>query len=152
MARCGLQAQGAMASRARFEQIRSMQTPPLPARDVIAQSAVNTAYEIGAAGIVVLSNSGTSARMLSKYRPHCPIFAVTSKPHNARQLLLSRGCYPVLTEEPADRLDYDARIQAGLNYGKVSGDLISGDQVVVVHSDGNRPELGANLVRVVTVM
>lgn len=50
-----------------------------------------------------------------------------------------------------DKLDYDARVQAGINYGKLGGDLVSGDQVVVVHSDGNRPELGANLVRVVWV-
>jgi len=57
----------------------------------------------------------------------------------------------VLTDEPKDKLDYDARVQAGINYGKLCGDLMSGDQVVVVHSDGNRPELGANLVRVVNI-
>eukprot|EP00667_Euglena_gracilis_P002949 EG_transcript_2957 len=151
MARCGLQAQCATSGRRIFEQMRAALQPPLPAREVIAQSAVNTAFEICAAAIITLSNTGTSARLLSKYRPVCPIYAVTHIPKNARQLNLSRGVFSVLTAEPKDKLDYDARVQAGINYGKLGGDLVSGDQVVVVHSDGNRPELGANLVRVVWV-
>jgi len=151
MAKCGLQAQCAVNGRRFFEQMRAALQPPLPAREVVAQSAVNTAFEICAAAIVVLSNTGTSARLLAKYRPICPIYAVTHKAKNARQLNLSRGVFSVLTDEPKDKMDYDARVQAGINYGKLCGDLVSGDQVVVVHSDGNRPELGANLVRVVIV-
>uniref|UniRef100_A0A7S1N125 pyruvate kinase n=1 Tax=Eutreptiella gymnastica TaxID=73025 RepID=A0A7S1N125_9EUGL len=151
MAKCGLQAQCALSMRSRFEDIRRAMVPPLPAQEVVAQSAVNTAFEICAAGIVVLSNTGKSARLLSKYRPHCPIFAVTHVPKNARQLNLSRGVFSVLTDEPKDKLDYDARIQAGINYGKLNGDLFPGDHVVVMHSDGNRPDAGANLVRVIQV-
>jgi len=151
MAKCGLQAQCAQSTRKRFEELRAAIPPPLPQQEVVAQSAVNTAFEICAAAIIVLSNSGTTARLVAKYRPHCPIFAVTSVPKNARQLNLTRGCLPVLTDEPKDKLDYDARIQAGINYGKLSGDLLNGDHVVVMHSDGNRPELGANLTRVITI-
>ena len=151
MSRCGLQAQCAMSGRRMFEQLRLALPPPLPPQEVVAQCAVNTAFEVCAAGIVVLSNSGSSARLLSKYRPHCPIFAVTHVAKNARQLNVSRGVYSVLTDEPKDKLDYDARIQAGINYGKLCGDLLKGDQVVVVHSDGNRPGHGANLVRIVSI-
>jgi pyruvate kinase len=151
MARCGLQAQCAMSGRRIFEQMRAALQPPIPFQEVIAQSAVNIAFETAAAGIVVLSNTGRTARLLAKYRPVCPIFAVTHVPKNARQLNLSRGVFSVLTAEPKDEFDFDARVQAGINYGRLSGDIVTGDQVVVVHSDGNRPELGANLVRVVQV-
>jgi pyruvate kinase len=151
MARCCRQAQIAAPPKARFDEIRRTQPHPLPPREVVAQSAVNTAYEVGAAAIIVLSNTGTSVRLIAKYRPHCPILAVTSKPTTARQLLLSRGVFPVLTEEPTDRKDYDIRVQAGIRQGKADKDIAVGDPVVVVHSDGRRPELGANLVRVLFV-
>lgn len=34
-----------------------------------------------------------------------------------------------------DVFDFDARVQVGINYGRLNGDIVSGDQVVVVHSD-----------------
>lgn len=40
-----------------------------------------------------------------------------------------------------DEFDFDARVQAGINYGRLSGDIVTGDQVVVVHS-GRGPPCG----------
>eukprot|EP00992_Anisonema_acinus_P011514 TRINITY_DN7471_c0_g1_i1.p1 TRINITY_DN7471_c0_g1~~TRINITY_DN7471_c0_g1_i1.p1 ORF type:complete len:529 (+),score=139.51 TRINITY_DN7471_c0_g1_i1:59-1645(+) len=151
MARIVVQAQLSQNERAMFDQIRLCQPHPVEQRDVIAQSSVNTAFEVGAMGIIVLSNTGTSAALIAKYRPGCPIFAVTSNEQNARQLLLHRGVFPVLTPEPADRRDYNARVHGGIKYGIESGQLEVGDIVVAVHSDGSYTDKGANMVRIMTV-
>lgn len=61
----------------------------------IAIAAVQASYGLRAAAIVVLTTSGTTPKMCAKYRPHCPIIAVTRFPQVARQLQLHRGVIPL---------------------------------------------------------
>ncbi len=61
-----------------------------------AISAVQASYGIRAAAIVVLTTSGVTAKLCAKYRPQCPIVAVTRFPQAARQLQLHRGVIPLL--------------------------------------------------------
>ena len=61
-----------------------------------AISAVQASYGVRAAAIINLTTSGTTARMLAKYRPNCPIVSVTRFPQVARQLQLHRGVIPLL--------------------------------------------------------
>merc|ERR1711990_1132975 len=56
-----------------------------------AISAVQASYGVRAAAIINLTASGTTARLLAKYRPNCPIVSVTRFPQVARQLQLHRG-------------------------------------------------------------
>lgn len=51
----------------------------------LASSAVKTANETQAKVIVVLTQTGYTARIVSKYRPACPVIAVTQDPAVARQ-------------------------------------------------------------------
>lgn len=70
--------------------------PPNPATpgdftNSTAIAACTAALVNGAHAIIVLTESGRTARMVSKYRPACPIIAVTRSPDIARQCLMSRG-------------------------------------------------------------
>jgi pyruvate kinase len=58
----------------------------VPAAESLASSAVKTAIDIGAAIIVVLSESGTTARFIAKYRPGKTIVCLTTDPRVARQV------------------------------------------------------------------
>jgi len=51
----------------------------------IASSAVKTAYDVDAKAIVVLSESGSTARQIAKFRPKMPICVLTPKAHIAKQ-------------------------------------------------------------------
>jgi pyruvate kinase len=62
--------------------------------DSVASSAVKTSIDIGAKAIVVLSESGTTARLIAKFRPTVPVAVLTSSATVARQCHgLYKGCY-----------------------------------------------------------
>lgn len=63
--------------------------------ETLAAAAVQAAFEQEAAALIVLSVSGSTARLVAKYRPQCPIICVTTDDVTARQLHLTRGVYPV---------------------------------------------------------
>jgi pyruvate kinase len=82
---------------------KGYQDPPHPAdpsnADILANAAYHAARESASAAIVVFTSTGSSARLVSRYRPPVPIFAVT--PHNttARQLAVNYGVFPVLAPD-----------------------------------------------------
>merc|ERR1711971_62210 len=118
-----------------------------------AISAVQASYGVRAAAIINLTTSGTTARMLAKYRPNCPIESVTRFPQVARQLHLHRGVIPLLyKDERAEdwSKDVDERVQYGVDYGKKYGFIKSGQQVICV--TGWRQGAGSsNTVRILTI-
>lgn len=69
-------------------------TSPIETMHAIAISVVDTAFKCCAAAIIVLTRSGRSARLVAKYKPRCPIIAVTRRGHISRKLRLYRGLVP----------------------------------------------------------
>ncbi len=123
---------------------------PEPAReltDAVAQAATTLSNHLRAAAILTLTESGTTSRAISKYRPRCPILAVTTTEQVARRLALNWG----ITALPLpDETDDEVRIAAGVERARALGCAASGDAVVV--TAGISREAGStNLVRVVTV-
>lgn len=64
--------------------------------NAISVAAVETAMEINAAAIVSLTRTGTTAKRLSKYRPECPVIAVTPYASIARKLSLNWGVISIV--------------------------------------------------------
>ncbi|XP_037806837.1 pyruvate kinase isoform X1 [Lucilia sericata] len=105
------------------------------AAHAVAIAAVEAANKSLAAAIVVITTTGKSAYLISKYRPRCPIIAVTRFSQTARQSHLYRGLVPIVYKEPplSDWLkDVDVRVQFGVQVGKKNGFIKTGDQVVIV--------------------
>ncbi len=96
--------------------------------EAIALAACQAAEAIGAAAIVAATESGSTARRVSRLRPRRPIVAVTSTPATLRQLSLTWGVRPVLV----DRInDIDALVARGVRAAVELGAARPGDQVVV---------------------
>ncbi|NMA85579.1 MAG: pyruvate kinase, partial [Epulopiscium sp.] len=74
------------------EQIRTDVT------NAISHATCTTAADLNAACIITVTKSGSTARMVSKFRPCCPILACTMEPRVWRQSNLVWGCIPLLTE------------------------------------------------------
>ncbi|MDO4535785.1 MAG: pyruvate kinase [Clostridium perfringens] len=63
--------------------------------DAISYSASKTAKKLCTKGIVAATETGSTARLLSKYRPNCPIIAITPYDYVLRSLALNFGVTPI---------------------------------------------------------
>lgn len=91
----------------------------------ISHATVTTAHDLNAAAIVTVTKSGTTARMISKFRPFTTIVGATTNPKIYRQLVLSWGVYPVICQEKqnTDEL-FDHAVEVTKNAGVIKrGDL-----------------------------
>jgi pyruvate kinase len=126
---------------------RIVPEPAHEVTDAVAQAATQLANHLSAAALLTLTESGGTSRAISKYRPRCPILAVTTTEEVSRRLALNWGVTPLPVP---DARDDEARIAAGLAEAKALGCARPGDAVVV--TAGISREVGStNLVRVVTV-
>ncbi|MGI6185073.1 MAG: pyruvate kinase [Brevibacillus sp.] len=94
--------------------------------DAISQAVANAALDLDAAAIITATESGHTARMVSKYRPKAPIVAVTPHAEVVRRLALVNGVYPVLgpMANTTDEM-LELSVQQSLEAGYVRhGDLV----------------------------
>ncbi|GBP58502.1 Pyruvate kinase, partial [Eumeta japonica] len=135
MANICKEAEAAIWHKQLFIDLAQQVSPSIEPAHSVAIGAVEAATKCLASAIVVITTSGRSAYLLSKYRPRCPIIAVTRNAQTARQAHLYRGVLPILyQEEPvSDWLkDVDIRVHHGLKFGRARGFINTNDQVVVV--------------------
>ncbi|WP_019242890.1 MULTISPECIES: pyruvate kinase [Bacillus] len=106
--------------------------------DAIGQSVAHTTLNLAADAIITPTESGHTARMISKYRPKSPIIAVTSNDFVARRLALVWGVQPMVGPKTTSTDEMlDSAIQESLNSGLVSyGDLVVITAGVPVGAEG----------------
>ena len=68
----------------------------------IGASVARVANQLGVKTIVAATESGYTAKMISKYRPNADILAVTFDDRTRRGLMVNWGVYPIVTEKPAN--------------------------------------------------
>ncbi|XP_026496955.1 pyruvate kinase-like [Vanessa tameamea] len=110
---------------------------PLPCDQTTgaALSAVMAAQRSLAAAIIVVTSSGKSAQVVAKYRPRCPIIAVTRYAAIARQLHMWRGIIPLVYEaDPSTdwQQDLDSRVNFCTKWAMGQGFIRIGDPIVLV--------------------
>ncbi|KAI4348436.1 hypothetical protein L6164_009161 [Bauhinia variegata] len=143
---------------------RKMETAPIPMSylESVASSAVRAANSIKGAMILVLTRGGTTAKLVSKYRPSMPILSVivplittesfewsASDEAPARHSLIYRGLVPVLSTGSAGASQTESTtetIEFSLEYAKKSQLCKPGDSIVALH----RLE-SATVIKILTV-
>lgn len=124
-----------------------------PTNPTVIFSKVRAATKVKAAIIVVFTSSGRAARLVAKYRPSVPVFAIViprlrtnllkwtlSGSVQARQLLGVRGIYPILASPDvatSGGSSEESGLKLALEHGKSMGLLKPNDQVVVFQKIGD---------------
>lgn len=125
MARIALKAESAVDYAAKLANTTE------PARvnitNAISMAACATAAELKTAAITTVTKSGFTARMISRYRPACPLIASTSDETVWRQMNLIWGCKPMLY---TGELPRGGVFDTALEIAVKSGLLKNGDTVV----------------------
>ena len=109
---------------------RTMDSNPgkISVSDATAHAACLTARDVNAAAIVTVSESGTTARLLSKYRPQQPIIACVMREQVQRQLSLSWGITSLMMPLAHST---DELIEMSTALAKENGFLHNGELAVV---------------------
>merc|ERR1711971_1439642 len=157
MAKISKEAESCVWNERMFEDMMRAEGKEKPAgfdnTSTTAISAVLASYKCKASAIVVLTTSGTTSHIVSKYKPHCPILSVTRYGQVARQMQIFRGCIPLLYEKECDAdwmKDVDDRVQYAIDFGKRSNFIGSGDNVVVI-TGWQKGSGSSNTVRILPV-
>ena len=93
--------------------------------NAISHATCTTGMDLNAAAIITVSKSGRTARMISKFRPTCPIIACTMSESVWRRLNLSWGVQPVIITERDTTDDlFETAVEAAQKKGYVKqGDI-----------------------------
>lgn len=94
--------------------------------ETIGRAVATAAKNLGVKTIVAATESGHTAKMISKYRPDADILAVTFDERTKRGLMLNWGVYPTVTEKPTttdEMFELATKKAVELGFAK-EGDLI----------------------------
>ncbi|KAK9512279.1 hypothetical protein O3M35_000742 [Rhynocoris fuscipes] len=134
-----------------FNTLSYLASPPIDPAHAVCISAVEAAFKLHATGIFIVTVSGKSAKLMARYKPRCPIFAMTRYGAIARQLNLYKGILPVhiiTPPHPCWAKDVDLRMQDGIDIGKSMNIIKPGDALILVNCW--RPGAGfTNNIRIV---
>lgn len=103
----------------RFKKRESLSNPDVT--NAISHATCTTANDLNAAAIITVTKSGKTARMISKYRPNCPIIGCSTYDYVCRQLNMSWGVIPLKIGEECSTDDlFDHAVEATEKAGYVS--------------------------------
>ncbi|MEW5898548.1 MAG: pyruvate kinase [Bacillota bacterium] len=107
---------------------RQRRGPARTVTDAISHATCAAAQDLGAAAIITSTQTGYTAKMVSKYRPRAPIIAVTPEMKVLRKLALVWGVQPLLI---APIKDTDSMIAAAIEISLAAEMVKPGDLVVI---------------------
>ena len=106
----------------------SVPRPSANITNAISHACCTSAQDLNATAVVTVTKTGFTAKMLSRFRPGCPIIACAPVERVVRQLCLSWGITPLLIEEVTDTDElFERAVDAGIDAG-----LLHKDDLIVM--------------------
>lgn len=146
MARIAEKAESALPYREIYMKQRLAQQTTIT--EAISQAVASSALELDAKAIISSTESGYTARMVSKYRPKAPIIAVTPVEQVMNRLALTWGVIPVKAEHASST---DEMFDHAIEGGRRSGIVQEGDLVVITAGVPLGCTGSTNLVKIVHI-
>ena len=113
--------------------------------EAIGQAAAYTALNLNVKAVLAPTRSGNTAKMIAKYRPGCPVIALTSSEKNSKKLTLVWGVYPIVGKNV---LSIDEILQESVEES-VKHQYVSHGDVVIITAGVPVGEVGTtNLMKI----
>lgn len=122
MAQVALETESILEPRSQFEGI----TRSVP--EAISHAAVSLARDLQVKAFLIPTTSGSTARMIARYRPTQPMIAISAEPNTVKALCLVWGVHPVLV--PSYR-STDAMVRLAQTKARSLGYVKRGDLVAI---------------------
>ena len=130
------------------ELLKSRKLTGINVTDAISHATCTTAIDLNASAILTSTSSGHTSRMVSKFRPQCPIIATTEDEGVMRRLALVWGVYPVKTSHVGNT---DDLFTTSIASAKEKKYLENGDLVVITAGVPSGISGTTNLIKVHTI-
>lgn len=116
--------------------------------NAISHATVTTAHDLDVKAIITVTKGGSTARLISKYRPLCPIISCTTDETVCRQMNMSWGVTSTMINEETNT---DELFEHAVDAAKKLGIVESGDKVVITAGVPLGQSGTTNLMKVETV-
>ena len=146
MVKIAIKAEESIDYRALFKNRESVNNPDIT--NAISHATCMTAVDLNASVIITVTKSGKTARMISKYRPPCPIIGGSTYGYVCRQLNLSWGVIPIMMREERNT---DELFHHAVEATRRAGYLKEGDLTVITAGVPLGMSGTTNLIKVQTV-
>jgi len=93
MGKCCVEAERCFDNRRAFNDMKAFTPAPVPTNEAIAAAAAQTVLDLNIDLIIVITDSGLMARMVSKYKPPVPILACSTNMTVIKQLNCTRSVF-----------------------------------------------------------
>ena len=130
------------------ELLRNKKVKDVTVTNAISYATCTTSIDLNAKAIITFTTSGHTARMVSKFRPQCPIIATTEDEGVIRRLALVWGVYPVKVSHVGNT---DEVVANSIKSAKENNYLDNGDLVVITAGVPNGISGTTNLIKVHTI-
>lgn len=124
-----------------------VQNGDIPA--IMSYNAVSVAYRCDAKALIVLTETGHAARLLSRLRPRMPIYAFLTNERLYHQMAINWGVEPFIHSGKGTRLD--AVVSEAISICKHKALLKRGDRIVIVAGLPLAHQGTTNMIRVETI-
>lgn len=114
--------------------------------DIISYNTVSSAFSSNAKAIVVMTNSGRTAKLTARFAPHCPIIAITDTKDVYHKLALVDDIIPVFTKIPYGKLSSIIDLSK-----KIVGSVlpINAGDIIIVSSASRTNDIDTDFIKIV---
>ena len=117
--------------------------------EAIANCAVKASFDLNASLIVVYTRSGKTAKSVAKFKPKCPILAVTNSAESGKQCMLYKGIFFMIVDS---LMEDDHLHEKVFSYAKSRNLVSPGDYVILTAGFARDGGFGTtNLLRIETI-
>lgn len=148
MSKCSAEAERCIDYKRTFNDIKMFTPAPVSTAEALAASAVNTSLDLDIDLIIVLTDTGHMARLVSKYKPMIPILACSVSLSVIRQLNVCRGVqgYKIPSYQGTDNL-----ISLVLKQAKEQHLCKPGRKVITIHGTSEETPDESTIMKIITV-
>ena len=115
----------------------------------IAMATMFMANNVSIQAILALTESGSTAKWLSRVRTSVPIFALSPLAESRRRMAVYRGVYPIAHDFPS--ADVEEALAEGVQQLVRRGNIKVGDRIILTMGEHTGSEGGTNTLRLVQV-
>lgn len=148
LAKCTVEAEKTVDHKKCFHDLKLYSPAPYGTAESVACAAVAAVIDLKVDLIVVLTETGKLARLVSKYRPEVAVVCCSSSDYVVRHMNIQSGVFGI---QSGLELDIDSQISFALEECRKMKVCKSGNKVVVIHGSNEDSPDETNVMKVMTV-